>query len=366
MKRATHSFLSLAKSQPLSYWLSSVKRTAVFALAGLYACSLLADTLALKPNHPDTYVVKKGDTLWHISNVFLQSPWHWPEIWQNNPKVANPHLIYPGDRLTLVWIDGKPRLMVAQQGGNDNGSSHMSPNIRASSLDSAIPAIPLEKINAFLSKSRITDSATLDAAPYVVAGDGKHLLSGVGDKLYARGDFSDDNKLYGVYRKGDVFVDPDSGETLGIEALEIGAGRVITVENTIANMAVNESREEIRINDRLLPTEEKKITAMFYPKAPSKPITGVLLSVEKGVSQVGPMNIITINKGAREGLEVGDILAIHQAGETVKDKVKNEVIRLPDVRAGLLMVFRTFDKMSYGLVMSADRPLRLGDKVTNP
>ena len=330
-------------------------------LLGLVAGSLLATQLLaadagmLRADHPDDYVVQRGDTLWDISGRFLNEPWKWPEIWQVNPQIANPHLIYPGDRLTLVYIDGQPRIVLNRAGG---GVVKLSPEVRSTALDDAIPAIPLEDINAFLSRSRIVGSAELEEAPYVIAGANGHVVTGAGDQLHARGSFPPGEKNFGV--------DPGTGEILGKEALEIGGGRLIAQEDGLGTLSVERSNEEIRIKDRLLPVMEQKITATFYPGAPEGEISGVILAIEGGVSNVGRLDVVALNRGAREGLKEGNVLAIKKAGEVVRDPVTLELVKLPASPAGILMVFRVFEKMSYGLVLNAQHPIKVMDTVTNP
>ncbi len=339
-------------------------------LLGILACGVLAlqvmaaDPVALRSDHPDEYVVKRGDTLWDISGRFLEQPWLWPEIWQVNPQIANPHLIYPGDRLSLIYIDGRPWLALNRGTG---GVVKLSPEVRSSPLDDAIPAIPLEEINAFLTRSRIVSGNELEEAPYVVAGAGAHVVTGAGDNLYARGgSFPPGERSYGIFRAGQVFVDPVTNEILGKEALEIGAGKMTDLESGMATLAVNKSNEEIRAGDRLLPMMEQKITATFFPSAPEAEISGVILAVEGGVTQIGHLDVVAINRGAREGLKDGNVLEISKRGEMVLDPMTRESVRLPATRAGLLMIFRTFEKMSYGLVLHATQPLSVMDTVANP
>jgi nucleoid-associated protein YgaU len=339
---------------------------------GLLAWSSFAADVALRDGHPNEYVVKKGDTLWDISSMFLQKPWYWPEIWQMNPQVENPHLIFPGDVLRLIYVDGKPRI-VAQRGDASrtvvlapDDENRMKPRVRTTPIDNAIPAIPLDRINAFLSRSRILEDDTLQKAPYVIAGNSGRILSGAGDRLYARGKFDDNEKIYGVFRPGTVFQDPQTKEILGIEAIDIGGGKAVAFNGDVATIQMNSSREEIRLKDRLLPYNERKVTATFLPSAPQENIDGIIIGVERGVTQVGTLDIVMLNKGEREGLEVGNVLAIYKAGEVVRDQVNGDLVQLPDVRAGLLMVFRTFNKMSYGIVLNASQPLSVKDKVRNP
>lgn len=334
----------------------------LLALACVF--SAFADVLALKPDHPDTYVVKKGDTLWDISNIFLQSPWLWPRIWHINPQVKDPNLIYPGDVLNLVYIDGKPQLVLSR--GASGGDVKLEPEVRSIPMARAIPAIPLEAINAFLNHGRIVAPGVLEGAPYVLIGKEGHIVAGAGDEIYGRGKFDPNNTSYGVFRKGETFVDPDTQEVLGVQALDIGLGKLLSTEKDVATLTLNRSTQEIRRSDRLLPEEERVINANFFPSAPERDIKGKLLTVEGGVTQIGAMNVVIINKGAREGIVEGNLLAIYRIGEIVTDPVNNDTVKTPDFRAGLLMVFRVFDKVSYGLVLRAERPLKVGDLVRNP
>jgi nucleoid-associated protein YgaU len=319
------------------------------------------DSLALKENHPNSYVVKKGDTLWSISGLFLESPWKWPEIWHNNPQLDNPHLIYPGDLLNLVYIDGQPRLVVSR-----NKHVKLSPKVRISDLDLAIPAIPLDAIAPFLTESRVVDAEELKLAPYILAGKAGHIVSGAGDELFARGVFEKNQETFGVFRQGQAFMDPETNELLGYQALAIANAKVINFEDDIANLALNQTTQEVRRGDRLLVDEERRINTNFYPDTPTTDIDGFIIAVEGGVTQIGSMDTVVLNKGARDGLSVGHVLAINRVGERVRDPITNEVVKVPDSRAGFLMVFRTFEKVSYALVLKATRSLSVMDTVQNP
>lgn len=332
-------------------------------LALACALSAFADVLALKSDHPETYAVKKGDTLWDISNAFLKSPWQWPQLWHVNPQVKNPHLIYPGDVLNLVYIDGKPQLVLTRGTGGD---VKLEPEVRSTPLARAIPAIPLEAVNAFLNRGRIVKPGVLENAPYVLTGKEGHIVAGAGDEIYGRGSFDQSNTSYGIYRKGETFADPDTSEVLGVQALDIGLAKLLSAEKDVATFSLNRSTQEIRRSDRLLPEEERVLNANFFPSAPEQDLKGRLLAVEGGVSQIGAMNVVVISKGAREGLKEGNLLAVYKVGEQVIDPINNDVVKTPDFRAGLLMVFRVFDKVSYGLVLRTERPLKVNDIVRNP
>ena len=331
-------------------------------VVSLVSIANAGDVLTLKDGHPQTHVVVKGDTLWDISEMFLEDPWLWPEIWHVNPQVDNPHLIYPGDVLNLVYIDGRPKLVVKR--GKD---VKLNPQVRISDLDLAIPAIPLDAISPFMTDSRVVSKDQLSGAPYVLAGTDGHIVSGAGDELFARGEFEEDGaKNFGIFRPGDPFIDPDTKELLGYQAFSVANGKVTSLEGDIASLGLNRTSEEVRRGDRLLPDEERRISSTFYPSAPENETNGYIISIEGGVSQVGSMDAVVINKGARDGLEVGHVLAIYRVGERVRDVVTDEIVKVPDTRAGLLMVFRTFDKVSYGLVLKATGPLAVMDKVKNP
>ena len=337
------------------------------------AHTAVADDISqyLKPGHPDVYLVVKGDTLWDISGTFLSKPWLWPEIWQINPQVENPHLIYPGDEIALVYVDGQPRLHLRRGDAGrtvrltPSDTVSLQPQIRSTPLESAIPAISLDAIQAFLVQNRIVESEVLDAAPYIVQGDTNRLVLGAGDQVYVRGELVD-ARSYNVVRKGPLYVDPESNEVLGREATYIGLGTSIAQDDDVATMAISSTREEVQVGDRVLPTEERRVDANFFPSAPDRDIKGEIIAVLSGVTQVGQYDVVVLNRGEREGIEVGNVMAIFKRGAIARDRIANETIRLPSERAGILMVFRTFEKLSYGLVLVTEKPLSVNDEVRNP
>jgi hypothetical protein len=340
--------------------------------AAFLSFNVWAQDSVLKTGHPDEYSVKKGDTLWDISSTFLNSPWKWPEIWHANPQIENPHLIYPGDLIKLVYIDGQPRLTsertlkLVPGSGGINATEKLSPQIRVIQNEAAISAIPLDRIDSFLSRSRVLeDENVLTKAPYILAGPQQRIVAGAGDEAYARGKFGDLTN-FGVYRKGQVFFDPKTKEALGLHALGIGSVSLKSLKGDVATVNVVRANEEIRIGDSLLPSEDRSTSSVFYPSSPDKDIKGTIIAVEGGVTQVGKYNVVMINRGDREGIKVGNVLAIYKKGEVVVDRVTGGKVSLPDERAGLLMVFRTFKKMSFALVLEADRPLLVGDSLQNP
>ncbi len=325
----------------------------------------------LKPGHPDVYLVVKGDTLWDISGTFLERPWLWPEIWRINPQIDNPHLIYPGDSITLVWVEGQPRLVlergIAGRSFKLTPSDTVSlrPRIRSTPLESAIPAIRLDSIQGFLVQNRVVDPELLTDAPYVVQGESERLVLGGGDRLYVRGNLPD-SESFSIMRRGPLYIDPQTNEVLGQEATYIGLGQTVAQDGDIATMLLSSTRQEVQIGDRVLPTEERKVDSTFFPSSPATETRGEIISVFGGVTQVGTYDVVVLNRGEREGLQVGNVLAIYKRGALVRDRIANETIRLPSERSGLLMVFRTFEKLSYGLVLAAEKPLAINDEVRNP
>ena len=341
----------------------SIFKSLALALA-LLATAAYADQVALRDGHPDRHVVVKGDTLWDISARFLDSPWLWPEIWYVNPQVDNPHLIYPGDIINLVYVDGAPQLRV-QRG---KGTYKLSPQARAERLDKAIPTIPIDAIQQFLTQPLVVDQDTLENAAYVVSSADEHLIVGAGDRVYVRNLRNDEGDRFHLFRPGDAYTDPHSGEVLGYEALYLGDGAAEKFGDP-STMKLTRTTREINIGDRVMPMTQEDVYAYFTPHAPTNAIEGTIISVVDGVSQIGQYQIVVINRGNREGVDVGSVFEIYQAGERIVDQVskeRNASVKLPDEKAGLLMVFRTFDKVSFALIMKASSALHVGDRVRTP
>lgn len=327
----------------------------------------------IRDDQPGIYVVKRGDTLWDIARIFLDEPWRWPDLWQVNPEIENPHLIYPGDVVRLRWVDGEPGLVLER--GEPSRTmravpgdvTRLQPRIRYEPMVSAIPSIDLEAVGPFLSSNRVVRPRQLENAPYVVQGDSGRLLTGAGDRMYVRGqDLGAVGDTFSVVRRATNLIDPDSGELLGLEAEEIGAARTTSLSGDIATMTVTSSREDIRIGDRILPMESRALDPTFFPSAPENSVSGRILKVLGGVTQVGSLSVVVLNVGQREGLKVGNVLTIRQQGALVRDRERNEQIRLPSEDAGMLMVFRVFERVAYGIVLEARRPLAVLDEVVNP
>lgn len=332
-------------------------------LAALTPLSSLAQGASVRDDAPEVYVVKKGDTLWGIADMFLAEPWLWPEVWDVNPQIDNPHLIFPGDTIYLSYVDGRPRLSLTR--GRD---VKLTPNMRVTPLDLAIPLIPLDQIGAFLKRHRILGPDDLEDTAYVIAGGQDHLITANGDVIFGRGYFPEGERAYGIYRSGDLYRDPITLELLGYQAQDIGnAQATSSLNDPVVTLQITRVTEEVRITDRLLPLEERILDATFQPRAPEVKLEDAfMIAVDGGVSQIGTTDIVVINRGARDGLEVGHVLAIYQAGQMVFDEIARNNVRLPDVRAGLAMIFDVSEKASYALVLKANRPLKVMDRVKNP
>lgn len=340
-------------------------RKSLLALLLLVSAGWAHGQVQLKEGFPQQYTVVSGDTLWGISGKFLREPWQWPQLWQANPQIENPNLIYPGDTLSLVYVNGQPRLTLNR--GASRGTIKLSPKVRSSPVAEAIPSIPLKSINSFLLSNRIVDKAEdFDKAPYIVAGDAERVLSGMGDRIFARGHFDTAQPVYGIFRQGKVYTDPKTQEFLGINADDIGGGEIVATEGDIATLALQRTTQEVRLGDRLFSSEERAINSTFMPSAPKDQVDGLIIDVPRGVTQIGALDVVTLNKGQRDGLVEGNVLAVMKTGETVRDRITGQPVKIPDERAGLLMVFRTYDKLSYGLVLNASRSLAVMDKVRNP
>lgn len=340
-------------------------RKSLLALLLLAATGLVQAQVQLREGHPQRYTVVAGDTLWDISGKFLSEPWKWQEIWRANPQVHDPDLIYPGDTLSLSYVDGQPRITLNR--GESRGTVKLSPRIRSTPMVEAVPSIPLGAINSFLISNRIVDTPEqFDRAPYIVAGNAERVLSGIGDRIYARGALDPAHSVYGIFRQGKTYTDPVTQEVLGINADNIGGGEIVASEGDVSTLMLQRSNQEVRLGDRLFASEERPINSSFLPSPPQGNVDGLIIDVPRGVNQIGVMDVVTLDRGTRDGLVEGNVLAIYKTGETVRDRITGEQVKIPDERSGLLMIFRTYDKLSYGLVLNANRSLAVLDKVRNP
>jgi hypothetical protein len=314
----------------------------------------------LADGHPNEYVVQVGDTLWDISATFLRDPWFWPEIWYVNPDIINPHLIYPGDVLGLIYIDGQPRIT------NIRASTYrLSPQARVSPLSQAVPSISFDEVSAFLNSGVVLEKEQADALPYLLRTRGDHLIASAGNEVYVRGITADlTGTRYNVVHVGDPLIDPDDNHLVGYHGILIGEGQLRRGGDP-ATVLLTSSKQEAIIGDRFLP-EVVDIPLNFFPRSPSNQIDGRIMSVVGGVTQIGQYQVVVMNRGSNNGLSVGDVLSIFQTGETVKDRIRGGSVRLPDEKAGTVMVFKTYERISYGLVMEATDAIHILDTVRNP
>ena len=323
---------------------------------------------ALSPTAPQTYTVREGDTLWDIARTFLQDPWYWPEVWYINPQVENPHLIYPGDVLALAHgADGRPQVRLQTA-----GATRLSPRVRSTPLEGAIRAIPYEIIAAFMSRPAVLEKGQIRNAPHILSSRDQHLAMASGNTVYARGELaSEPNTRYAVMRVGDPLVDPDDNDVVGYEGIYTATAR-LTRPGDPATLVLTESTRETFEGDRLF-AADTDVAQDFVPRAPEQDVEGQIISIVDGISIVGQYQVVVINRGKRHGLEPGHVLTIEERGAVVRDKHRGGMggafssrVRLPNETAGTFMVFKTFDRISYGLIMEAQAPIRVSDRVTSP
>ena len=357
----------------------------------------LADLAA---NAPDSYTVKNGDTLWAISGLFLKTAWRWPELWgMNLQDIKNPHRIYPGQQLVLDKTNGRATLRTRQAGRNDGpptDSVKVSPRTRFESLaDTAIPALSSAAIEPFLAEPMIVDAAAFALAPRIVAAQEGRVLLSRGDRAYARGEYSDktvgktlsDAKgeplNYRVFRNATPLKDPTSGAVLGYEAQFVGKAELVrgesvqqvlnkdgktTAETVPATIDIVFAKEEMRVGDKLV-AETMRTSQSYVPRAPATPVVGQIVSIYGSAVRFASENqVVAINKGTKDGMEPGYVMAILKDGERLADRTDTArtPIKLPNERNGLLMVFRTFENLSYALVLQITDGVKVGDRIVNP
>lgn len=342
--------------------------------AALAATPLMAQQRAdagLQDNAPDRHVVVRGDTLWSIAAKFLKDPWRWPEMWKlNRDEIKNPHLIYPGDVIVLDRSGSRPELRIAM-----GDTVKLSPRVRAEDTSrQAVPSIPPRVIEPFLSRPLVIEPDGLDNAPRIIAAQADRVYLGSGDVAYVSGirDAKPDS-LWQIYRPGKALVDPESQKTLGYEAVFLGDSKV-TKSGDPATIQIFGAQQEIGKGDRLI-AAGPLVLKSYAPHAPIALVQGQIIATRGGLGETGPQNVVTLNKGKNDGLEPGHVLALLRLGRTAVEKTRStkwfrpdttEAIKLPDERYGLVFVFRTFDRVSYALVMSASRPVQINDVVTSP
>ena len=356
----------------------------------------------LAPNAPDSYTVVRGDTLWRISGIFLRSPWRWPELWgMNLDEIKNPHRIYPGQVLYLDKSNGRARLSTRRPGSGEPATVRVSPRIRSESLsDSAIPPISMQDIEAFLAEPLIVDEATFARAPRIVATPENRVLLSLGDRAYARGSYGSSTdgaslslaagkpRNFRVFRNAVPLKDPGTGEVLAYEAQYVGKAYLVREEGRVAvqpvptantsaapatelvpaTIDIVQAKEEMRVGDRLLPEPPREFSN-YVPRAPGSTQAGQIVSVYGNAVTFASQNqVVAINRGREHGMENGHVLALLRDTNQIVDKTDESrpTMRLPGERNGLMMVFRTFDKVSYALVLEINDGVKVGDRFVNP
>jgi hypothetical protein len=397
-RQRTHLFATLAalaviSSSGATAWAQSYPVTPQQRATAQQTAQTGVPLSELAPNAPDEYTVKPGDTLWAISRLYLLRPWRWPELWgMNISEIANPHRIYPGQMLYLDKTGGRARLTMRRGAGGsaDGGTIKLSPRTRFDSLAGmALPTLNPSVVEPFLSEPIVVDADTLQSAPRIVAGNDSRVLLSRGDRAYARGNAETPLletpgplKNFRVFRSATPLKDPGTGEILGYEAQYLGKAQLKRGESTTvetqkdkdvitvvpASIDIIAAREEIRAGDRLLPEPPRQLLS-YVPRAPSTQVEGRIISVYGNAVQFAAQNqVVAINKGTRDGIDSGHVLAILKNGETILDRTgeRKETIKLPNERIGLLMVFRPFEKVSYALVLEITDTPRAGDFLVNP
>ena len=333
----------------------------------------------LHNQYPDSYIVAEGDTLWNIAGQFLQDPQRWEEVWQPDPYLDNPSLIYPGDILRIGLVGGYPRILV-QRG--DRTEVRLGPEIRVLPLVSAIPAIPLGDIENSFTRNRIVDPAGIDAAPYIVANLGNNLVIGTGDEVYARGLWPDGTGSFEIYREGRIYFDDSGTEQLGQELEYLGFATIVEDAGPgLRRLLINNSNKEIQVGDRLLVRVESSIASTIFPSEPEAPVSGMIIAFLGASSLASQLDTVVIDLGLEDELEVGNILSIQQPGPRIVDQVErgqlsfrqrlrtifNQAqLQLPGKDIGTLLVYKTFEQLSYALILSSLEPAQLYNQVVNP
>jgi len=323
----------------------------------------------LRPDAPMSYTVKRGDTLWDISAVFLKDPWFWPEIWQINPQVENPHLIYPGDVLSLaVGAGGDAHVFISQYSG-----ARLQPRLRSEPIEGPIDNIPFSAIAAFLSKPTVLTKEQALKAPHIMAFRDHHMIGGAGIEVYVQDLNAPLNQRFAVMHVGEEIRDPEDNKVVGYQAAYV-ATAVVNTPGEVSKAMLTEGAREALEGDRLI-SQEGDVPLTFQPHAPTTQITGQIIGIADEATQIGQYQVVVVNRGTKHGLAPGAVLAVDQRGELVHDThgrapwekdPYGKMVRLPYERAGTMIIFKAFDRVSYGLVIGARGPMQVADRVYNP
>lgn len=328
----------------------------------------------IKADAPNRYVVQKGDTLWHISGKYLDNPVRWREIWATNKQIKNPHLIYPNDVLILCIIKGQTLVGVDTGEGCVGVEKQMTAPaptapVAINSTDNSVPAIPLSNIRHWLTYSVIVDGQDFDNTPYVLASKDGNLITAKGNKIYVKGTPLVVGQRYGVYRRGQPYVDTQTQQVVGLEVTQVAAGVVTNVSSDgVSSLQILDSyNSEVQEGDRVFVEVDAPMPAVFYPAPAEIRRGGMIARTMDGMTTAGKNSVVSINLGAVDGIKPGHILNVYKKGSLVRDVYDNNMpVRLPSELAGQIMVFKAFDRISYAYVLSADVPLKSGDQLLPP
>ena len=346
-----------------------VRIISALILAVTVACAVAAEPLQLVDNPPDRHIVVRGDTLWAISGKFLKQPWRWPEIWQlNKAEIKNPHLIYPGDIVLLDRSGANPRLRIAKPVGSRGPvqDGKLKPKIYSDPIGDAIPSIPPNEIEPFLSKPLVIEPGEHDNLPRIVAPQEDRMFMGAGDTAFVSNIPDASVVNWQVFRPGKPLIDPDTQEVLGHEAYFLGNAKLVQ-PGAPAVIRLTVSKEEIGRGDQLVPAPPANLIA-YAPHRPEASINGKILNIYGGLREAGAGSVITLNRGEREGLEVGHVLALFRKRTAiVYDEGNRRVeVPVPEERYALAFVFRVFDRVAYALVVESSKSVIVGDSARNP
>ena len=367
--------------------MEAAPQTDTEALAALPADATGADTEtttvlgnagpALRASAPKSYLVRRGDTLWGIANTFLSNPWLWPEIWFVNPEIRNPHRIYPGDTVRLAaGSNGETALQVVHGPGRAPSlyGARLEPMLRASSLEAPIETVPYALISAFLSHPGVLSRAQVEAAPYLVALPGDHQVAGAGDVVYVRKLAGERGARYSVMHVDEPLINPDDGHRLGFLAIYAGTAE-LTRPGRVATATLTASAREALEGDVLI-SEDNSSSQDILPHAPARPVSAQVIAVVDNVLLAGQWEVVALNRGSRDGLERGTVLSAERAGARVIDRCariedastcwRHPGLDLPPQTSGTLLVFKTYEQMSYALIMVETDPIQVHDHVRNP
>ncbi len=330
-------------------------------------------------DYPQSYTVQEGDTIRQIASKFLTNPSSWGEFWQPTPFLEDDSDIRPGDVVRVEFINGRARL-VAQRG--DLRVQRLEPQMRVVGVTSEIPAIPLEDVQSSFTTNRIVQQAEYEAAPHIVSPQGNRLVIGSGDEIYARGNWPAEITNFVIYRQVNIFSDPEDQSATSVELLTVGSATVVGEESgDIKRLRITRSREEIKVGDRLLVGAEQRFNSIIYPRSPSGQVSGHIVAMINTERMASQLDTVLVDVGDRDGLNPGDILSVKQAGEQIVDDTErekknfvqrffaaaaNETVEMPGQEVGTVLVYRVFDYLSYGLILTSSEPARLGDSVVNP